>query len=161
MKRIFLFLLLITAMSSNGQSNFPKPNKTLQDTVFAKGDIVKLPPLLYDLSYPVDPKTKESFKPIADFIKKYPHINFEIAVHTDFRGSKESNQQLSEYRAIHLYEFLVMEFGIDSEKLSSRGYGETCPLISEEDIAKAATNEEKAKLYQFNQRTELRVVYVK
>lgn len=103
----------------------------------------------------------ESLKPVADFIKKHPTLKFEIGCHTDFRGSIESNKQLSEFRAIHIYEFLVMEFGIDSEKLSYKGYGETFPLISEEEIAKAATNEEKAKLYMVNQRTELKVVAVK
>ncbi|MBL7930996.1 MAG: OmpA family protein [Bacteroidia bacterium] len=158
MKNIYLAALLFFSLCIFSQTNSPRANKTLADTVFEKGDIVKLPTLIYELSYPANPKTKEALKPVADFIKKHPKIKFEIGVHTDFRGSKESNQQLAEFRAIQLYEFLVMEFGIDSEKMTYRAYGENVPLVSEEEIAKITSNEEKAKMYLLNQRTELKVL---
>lgn len=49
---------------------------------------------------------------------------FEIAGHTDGVGTNQYNQNLSEFRAKAVEDYLVNEFGIDSGRLDTIGYGE-------------------------------------
>ncbi len=47
--------------------------------------------------------------------------------HTDWIGSDEYNQKLSEKRAYSVYKYLV-EHDVDKEMLSTEGKGETQPI---------------------------------
>lgn len=60
-------------------------------------------------------------------MKKYPTLEIEIGSHADARGSDQYNLGLSERRAAATLEYLV-EHGIERERLTSKGYGETMPL---------------------------------
>ncbi len=63
----------------------------------------------------------------AGFIKRVgPDVVLEIGGHTDNVGGAESNQTLSDKRAIAVKAKLV-EFGVRSEALQTRGYGATKP----------------------------------
>jgi OOP family OmpA-OmpF porin len=79
-------------------------------------------------------------------LKNHPQIKVEVAGHTDSRGSEAYNQQLSERRAKVVYDYLV-DHGIDANRLSWRGYGESQP------IADNSTEAGRAQ----NRRTELKV----
>ncbi|NVN18106.1 OmpA family protein [Muricauda sp. HICW] len=61
---------------------------------------------------------------ILQAMKQYPQLNIHIESHTDSRGDDNYNLQLSERRAKSTLEWLV-EKGIDQDRLSSRGYGES------------------------------------
>lgn len=50
---------------------------------------------------------------------------FLIAGHTDARGSAEYNQRLSERRAESVRRYLIAQYGIGAERLSTRGYGKS------------------------------------
>jgi len=52
-----------------------------------------------------------------------------IAGHTDNEGSNDYNQILSEQRAEAVVEYLKTSHGIDPDKLLSKGFGETQPII--------------------------------
>ena len=52
-------------------------------------------------------------------------LSFEIIGHTDATGSVEYNQDLSERRAGSVVTFLVEEYGVAPERLSSSGEGES------------------------------------
>ncbi len=79
-------------------------------------------------------------------LKNHPQIKVEVAGHTDSRGSESYNQKLSERRAKVVYDYLV-DHGIDADRLSWRGYGESQP------IADNSTEAGRAQ----NRRTELKV----
>lgn len=51
-------------------------------------------------------------------------LRFEIAGHTDARGSAESNQMLSQRRARAVVEFLTESYDIAPDRLEAWGYGE-------------------------------------
>lgn len=64
---------------------------------------------------------------VVDIMKKYPTLEIEIGSHADARGSDQYNMALSERRAAATLEYLV-EHGIERERLTSKGYGESMPL---------------------------------
>ncbi len=80
---------------------------------------------------------------IATLMKQYPDLTFRIEGHTDSDGSVESNQKLSEDRAISIKQALI-KFGISENRLQTKGWGESEPIASN------ATSEGK----QLNRRVE-------
>lgn len=81
---------------------------------------------------------------IIEMLKQAPDIKLSIDGHTDSDGKNDSNQKLSEQRALAVVNAIVKS-GIDKERLSSAGFGEEKP------IADNSTEEGKAK----NRRVEL------
>lgn len=72
-------------------------------------------------------ESEPTLNKVVDIMKKYPSINIEIGSHADARGSDEYNMGLSERRAASTLEYLV-EHGIERDRLTSQGYGESMPL---------------------------------
>ena len=62
-------------------------------------------------------------KKMATFLKKHQELNLLITGHTSKVGTAELNQDLSENRARAVVDALVNHFAINSERLSSIGYG--------------------------------------
>jgi outer membrane protein OmpA-like peptidoglycan-associated protein len=55
------------------------------------------------------------------------HVSNLREAHTDNKGSKQSNQKLSEARAKAVREYLINK-GIDGSRLVAKGFGETVPV---------------------------------
>ena len=161
MTKIFISTFLLFASTILSQTKGRLPNKTIKDTIFSKGDIIKIPELIYQLSHPMGKETVDSLQPIANFLKKYPTLKVEISCHTDSRGKDTLNLMLSDFRAKHVWDYLIKEKGIDSTRLNYKGYGETLLIVSDSEILKAKTKEEKEQLHKINRRTELKVIDVK
>lgn len=64
---------------------------------------------------------------IAKLMKDHPEVNFSVEGHTDSDGETAFNQDLSERRAEAVVAELVRQ-GIESSRLSSKGFGETTPV---------------------------------
>lgn len=85
---------------------------------------------------------KHTLKPVSfveidklfKMMEDNPSISVEIAGHTDFVGSHEYNDQLSEQRANAVSRYLINK-GIAPSRLSVKGYGESKPLASNEDFS--------------------------
>lgn len=76
----------------------------------------------------------ESYQPlneIAEVMRDYPDSRFKIEGHTDSRGNDNYNLELSKKRSKSVYNYLTNE-SVASNRLSSRGYGETRPIASNE-----------------------------
>ncbi len=71
---------------------------------------------------------------LADFLKKYPQRKVMIEGHTDSRGTDEYNQALSERRAESVHKALS-DMGISSDRVMTRGYGESSPVASNDTVA--------------------------
>jgi outer membrane protein OmpA-like peptidoglycan-associated protein len=63
----------------------------------------------------------------VEILQRYPDYKMRISGHTDSVGSAASNQELSERRAKACYDYLVAK-GIDPERLSYEGFGESQPI---------------------------------
>ncbi|KFX69484.1 porin [Pseudomonas taeanensis MS-3] len=67
-------------------------------------------------------------KNLADFMKQYPQTTTTVAGHTDSVGTDAYNQNLSEKRASAVREVLVNQYGVEGERVSAAGYGESQPV---------------------------------
>jgi DNA polymerase III delta subunit len=86
---------------------------------------------------------------ILDLMNKYPKMVIDISGHTDITGSKALNKKLSRQRAKGVADYLVLK-GINKNRLSSKGYGSSKPMTTNE-------TEEGRKL---NRRVEFKVLKV-
>lgn len=68
---------------------------------------------------------------LADLMKEHEDVSIEIGGHTDLIGPREYNQDLSERRAEAVKETLVERFDIDEDRISTRGYGMSRPVVDE------------------------------
>jgi len=100
---------------------------TMGDVLFAFGKA--------DLS----PKADRNVQKLADFLKKYPNRNVLIEGHTDSIGSEEYNLNLSRKRAGSVRDKVVAD-GIDPGRITTVGYGEKYPAVSNDTEANRAMN---------------------
>lgn len=83
----------------------------------------------------------------ANYLKENPDMKVEIQGHTDDVGKVKDNEALSANRA-HSVKWMLEELGVDSKRITAKGYGPSKPIA-------ANTNEEgRAK----NRRTEFMIV---
>ncbi|SBS33485.1 Outer membrane porin F precursor [Marinomonas aquimarina] len=69
---------------------------------------------------------------LVDFMNEHPDSTVVIEGHTDSVGSDEYNEVLSRNRANAVVAMLIDEYGIDQERVSGVGYGESRPIASNE-----------------------------
>jgi len=130
--------------------------RSMSDSVFAAGDVILLPWVLFHDSR-LSPNMKDSLQRLCDFIQQHQELTFEVASHTDIRGSDRFNEKLSQMRAQSVVDVLINK-GIYAPRLVAKGYGETKPLVYEKMIQAAFTKMEKEDLYQLNRRIELKIL---
>lgn len=100
---------------------------------------------------------KKELDGLITVLDENPTITIRIESHTDTRASDDYNIDLSNRRAKSVVDYLVKN-GVDKDRLSSQGFGETKTRVSDEEIAKMATEEEKEAGHQKNRRTEFSVL---
>ncbi len=77
----------------------------------------------------IKPESFSMLTEVANVLKDNPDITkVRIEGHTDSRGSASMNQRLSEARARAVLDYLVDQ-GVEPERLTSAGYGESRPLV--------------------------------
>lgn len=89
---------------------------------------------------------------LVTLLKENPTVKVEIGSHTDSRGKDAYNMRLSQARAQSVVDYLVLN-GIDVQRLSAKGYGETQPV--NECVNGVKCTEEQ---YQENRRTTFKVL---
>jgi outer membrane protein OmpA-like peptidoglycan-associated protein len=112
---------------------------------------MKLAPIEVGKSYKVNDikfatnsaEIRESSRYILDefirFLKENPRLRIEIQGHTDNVGAMESNMALSNDRAFTVREYLEKN-GISGGRLTSKGYGPTKPVASNNNEEGRAQN---------------------
>ncbi|MBN1615428.1 MAG: OmpA family protein, partial [Deltaproteobacteria bacterium] len=73
-------------------------------------------------------KYHDEIEKFADFMNRYTDTKAIIEGHTDSIASMSYNQALSERRADSVKQYLVEQFNIDPDRLTTAGYGETRPI---------------------------------
>lgn len=119
---------------------------------------ITIPGIEYDFDKAtLRPESMKILDDLAAFLVLNDNLSVEIASHTDARGSDAYNLRLSQARAKSCVDYLISK-GIAADRLVATGYGETKPLISEADINKMPTEEEKEAAHQKNRRTSFRPI---
>jgi OOP family OmpA-OmpF porin len=118
-----------TLLTSNGMTDF------VTKIFLAKGEPKKMVSITLHVEFDFD---KDSVKPeyhsdimeVANFLKKYPKTDVVLEGHTDSEGSDEYNMNLSKKRAESIKKYLVEKFGITASRISTRGFGESRPMAT-------------------------------
>ncbi|WP_428311891.1 OmpA family protein [Hydrocarboniphaga sp.] len=126
----------------------PAPGERVSLAGCGTGDVIVLRGVNFDFDKAsLTPNAKAILDNVGDELVANPQINVEIGGHTDSRGSDEYNQNLSDRRASSVVQYLVGR-GINSERMTSVGYGETQPIADND------TDEGR----ELNRRVELKIV---
>jgi outer membrane protein OmpA-like peptidoglycan-associated protein len=108
-------------------------NKILQTRDSARGLIVSMSDVLFDSGkYSLKPGAREKLAKVAGILLAYPGLNIEVGGYTDNVGGDSMNQTLSENRAGSVRDYLVRE-GVSTNSVSSRGFGNTLPVASNDN----------------------------
>ncbi len=99
----------------------------LYDKLLADGKIVSNG-IKFDVNKAtIKPESMGVMNNICQLMKEHPELKFSVEGHTDSDGDDASNQSLSEKRAKAVVDQLK-SMGIDSSRLSSKGWGESKPV---------------------------------
>jgi outer membrane protein OmpA-like peptidoglycan-associated protein len=120
-------------------SNRGCPEAVVDDAVMKKlNDYAKV--ILFNSGkFSFQAQTMPVLQSIAAILKEYPSANFSIEGHTDSDGRDASNMVLSKERAAAVVGYLV-DNGISSGRLVSKGFGEAKPISSNKTKAGKANN---------------------
>ncbi len=137
---------------------------------------IELPNIFYDFNkWDLRPESMVSLDKLVETLNDNPDVTIELMSHTDSRDTEEYNYDLSQKRAQSVVQYLI-EKGIETERLSAKGYGESSPKVvdasvvtqaaflktgttlSEQYINGLASEEQKEIAHQINRRTEFRVL---
>ena len=95
-----------------------------------RGSVSVLKNLFFDTDkYDLKEKSITELEKILRFLNENPDLSIEISGHTDNTGSPSYNQQLSERRALAVYNYLLSK-GIDKKRMLVKGYGQSRPIAS-------------------------------
>ena len=137
---------------------------------------IDLPNIFYDFGkWDLRPESMVSLDKLVETLNDNPNVTIELMSHTDSRDTEEYNQDLSQKRAQSVVQYLI-DKGIESDRLSPKGYGESAPkvvdaqiaaqapflntgtVLSEQYINTLSGEEQKEIAHQINRRTEFRVL---
>ncbi|MDT0688542.1 OmpA family protein [Salegentibacter sp. F188] len=86
---------------------------------------LKLNNIFFDLDEAeIKAEAKEELDRIVGFMTEYPELLIDVRSHTDCRADDDYNLKLSEARVEATLDYL-RDKGVDSKRISGRGYGET------------------------------------
>jgi outer membrane protein OmpA-like peptidoglycan-associated protein len=101
----------------------------------ARGLIVNMSDVLFDSGqFSLKAGAREKLAKISGIVLAYPTLKLEVEGYTDSVGSDDFNMKLSENRAGSVRDFMVQE-GIVTSSISSRGFGKTMPVATNETAA--------------------------
>lgn len=140
---------------------------------------ISIPVLVRGVYYEFDKadltdNSREALDRLVKVLKENPNITIELSAHCDYRGRAEYNEKLSQRRAESVVRYLT-EHGIEAERLTAKGYGESQPktvskkmaekypflhendVLTEEFILKLQPEQQEV-CNSLNRRTEFRVL---
>ena len=110
-------------------------NSILHTRDSARGLIVSMSDVLFDTGkYSLKPGAREKLAKVAGILLAYPGLNIEVGGYTDNVGGDAMNQTLSEKRADSVRDYLVQQ-GVASNSVSARGFGNSLPVVSNDNSA--------------------------
>ncbi len=110
-------------------------NAILQTRDTARGLIVNMSDVLFDTAkFSLRPEAREKLAKVAGIVAGHPGLTLAVEGHTDSVGNDEYNQQLSEQRGESVRDYLISQ-GMGGTSVSSRGFGKTQPVATNETAA--------------------------
>ena len=140
---------------------------------------IAAPVLIENIFYDFDkatlrPESATALDELVKLLNENPNVTIELSAHTDYKGSDQYNERLSQRRAESVVGYLI-DHGIAADRLTPKGYGESKPktikkkvaekyaflkggeVLTEDFIAKLP-EEQQEQCNQLNRRTEFTVL---
>lgn len=153
---LLALLLLLWKSCNKTQTDQQNSNRVIHDTVYIKDkkqikefvdtttvektEAILLPNVqFYTNSANLLPYSIQSIQELADYLAAHPNANAVIKGHTDDVGDADANLKLSQARAETVKQVLV-SFGIASERIEAKGFGERNPKTRDQTIEARAIN---------------------
>ena len=140
---------------------------------------ISAPVLIENIFYDFDkatlrPESQTALDELVNLLNENPNITIELSAHTDYKGSDQYNERLSQRRAESVVNYLIAH-GIASDRLTPKGYGEgkpkkikrkvaeKYPFLKEGDVltetyVTSLPEEQQEQCNQLNRRTEFIVL---
>lgn len=133
----------------------------VEEGVSDLGEILKINPIYFDLnSSIIRADAKVELDKIFKVLQENPGMTIALNSHTDTRADDDYNLWLSDRRAKSSAKYLTSK-GISPDRLYSKGFGETELKVSDSEISKVSSEDEKEVLHQKNRRTEFIIMKMK
>ena len=137
----------ITISKTDGKTDLPIQLEKKVKPVTVGDDLAKafgIKIIYFDLDkWNIRPDAALELEKILDVMKQYPTMKIDIRSHTDCRASHKYNERLSDRRAKSTMEWLIKN-GVDSGRLSAKGYGENQLVNHCADGVKCSEDEHQA-----------------
>jgi peptidoglycan-associated lipoprotein len=153
-------------LASDEKANETTVGKTESETFEHSFQLKKPSPIVElhfpDVLYKLDsanfvPQAKDSLNYLVRLLTNNPTLAIELDANTDQQGDYNLNIKLSQARAEACVKYLISQ-GIDSARLTPKGWGYTRLLISTATINRAKSKQQKDSLYQINRRTVFKIL---
>jgi OmpA-OmpF porin, OOP family len=96
------------------------------------GQIIRLNNVFFDFDkWNLRPESYVELDRVVKLLNENPGIVIEMSAHTDSRGSDDYNFKLSDNRAKSVRDYIISK-GIPETRITSKGYGETKPVATNE-----------------------------
>ncbi len=140
----------LTLMSKTPPKPTVTPNILTGTKEIKEGMVIELKNIYYDYNKSnIRSDATVDLEALINLMNSYPSMQVELGSHTDSRGKNPYNAQLSTKRAASARQYLISK-GISSNRVSSKGYGES-NLLNHCSDGVNCTEEE----HQQNRRTEV------
>lgn len=141
---------------------------------------ISAPVLIENIFYDFDkatlrPESETALNELVDLLNENPNVTIELSAHTDYKGSAQYNERLSQRRAESVVKYLN-DHGIASDRLTPKGYGKSKPktikrkvaekypflkagdVLTEDFVKSLKDEEQQEECNQMNRRTEFIVL---
>jgi outer membrane protein OmpA-like peptidoglycan-associated protein len=141
---------------------------------------ISAPVLIDNIFYDFDkatlrPESATALDELVKLLNENPNVTIELSAHTDYKGSAQYNERLSQRRAESVVNYLI-EHGIAADRLTPKGYGKEKPkkvkrkltekypwlkegdVLTEEYVKALKDEEQQEQCNQLNRRTEFTVL---
>ena len=129
-------------------NNYTELNRDLLVQPLVKDEIIKLKNISFEFNMSIiRVESYPEINRLVELLSKNPALKVEIAIHTDDDGPSDYNLKLSQSRADAIVNYIKSK-GIKVNRIVAKGYGETKPLVPNDN----STNRE------INRRIEIKVL---
>ena len=141
---------------------------------------ISAPVLIDNIFYDFDkatlrPESQTALDELVKLLNENPNVTIELSAHTDYKGSAQYNERLSQRRAESVVNYLIAH-GIAADRLTPKGYGKEKPktirrkvaekypflkegdVLTEEFVKALKDEEQQEECNQLNRRTEFTVL---
>lgn len=152
MKALILIFLSFLSFSMNAQTF------QLSDSSFLVGDIYRAKKIRFHLSHwAISEESFLELDSLVRFLLHHPELKIEVGVHFDTRVSDTQSQRLDRKRAQSIVDYLITK-GVEQYRLTAVGYWKNVPLITQKEINRLTTVQEKEEAHSINRRIEFKII---